>query len=664
MNLNRLLSPRTVAVFGGKEGSRVIEQCDKLGFTGELWPIHPTRTAIEGRPCFRSIDELPGAPDAAFLAIPKEAVINNVTALAQMGTGGAVVYSAGFSEAGHDADQARLIEAAGAMPLMGPNCYGFLNTLDRVALWPDQHGGQPTERGAAIVTQSGNMAISMTLQQRGLAITHAITLGNQAVIGIEECVEHLLTDERVKSIGIHCEGIADPARFARAAVTAHERRVPLVVLKTGASANGAALGLTHTATLTGPHHAWKAFFAHYGIVQTSNMVEFLEVLKFLTEIGPLPGNRIITMSSSGGEAALIADRSEHFDVSFPPFEESHAAEVAKHVHPLVALTNPLDYHTFDWADRAALEGCFTEIMRGSFDAVGLIMDIPNAPLDDSEWRISLDALIAAHEATRTPTFLAVTLPENLPDEHRQKLLAHGVVPMQGLEEMLRSVEAAAWLGGHYDEGAPTTGNQTPRKGAITLSERDVAIQRPLSVTVKSASEATQAAEDLGYPVVLKALGIAHKTEVGGVVVGIVDEDQLLAAFESMNTVSDAFSVEQQITGVVAQLIVAARWADPVGGILTIGAGGQLVELFNDLANVLIPASRPSIEKALSQLRIAPLLGGYRGKPGADVTVVVSAIEQIQQVWVENENLASLEINPLMVTPTGAIAVDILMEELI
>ena len=663
MNLNRLLSPRSVAVFGGKEGSRVIEQCDKLGFTGELWPIHPTRTEIAGRPCFRSVDDLPGVPDAAFFAIPKEAVIENIQALSKMGAGGAVVYSAGFSEAGHDEDQAQLIMAAANMPLIGPNCYGFLNTLDRVALWPDQHGAQPAERGAAIVTQSGNMAISMTLQQRGLALTHAITLGNQAIIGIEECMEHLLTDDRVRAIGIHCEGIADPARFARAAVTAHEQRVPLVILKTGASEHGAALGLTHTATLTGPHHAWQAFFSHYGIVQTTNMVEFLEVLKFLTEIGPLAGRRMITMSSSGGEAALIADRSEHFDVTFPPFEDAHAVEVAKHVHPLVALTNPLDYHTFDWANRVALEGCFTEIMRGSFDVVGLIMDIPNPPLDDAEWRITLDALIAAHKTTGTPTFLAVTLPENLSDEHRQKLLAHGVVPVQGLEEMFRSIEAAARLGRHYERGTPTAIDMAPRTGTTAMSERDTALPRPRSFEVDSVEEALASAEKLGYPVVLKTLGIAHKTEVGGVVVGINDEDRLRAEFKAMSHLSDEFSVEQQVTNVVAQLVVSARWADPVGGILTVGAGGQLVELFDDVANVLIPASRQAIESALRQLRIAPLLDGYRGQTGAEIVQLVSVIEQIQQVWLEDEELASLEINPLMVTPTEAIAVDILMEEL-
>ena len=199
--LERLLNPRSIAVIGGKEAERVVEQCDKLGFSGTIWPIHPTRQSMLGRPCLRSIDALPQAPDAAYVAVNRELSIRMVEDLAAIGAGGAVCYAAGFAEAdqenkGSQDLQQRLISAAGDMPIIGPNCYGFVNSLERVALWPDQHGAKPRERGVAILTQSSNIAINLTMQRRGLPLAMVMTVGNQAQLGLSRLGMALLQDER------------------------------------------------------------------------------------------------------------------------------------------------------------------------------------------------------------------------------------------------------------------------------------------------------------------------------------------------------------------------------------------------------------------------------------------------------------------------------------
>ena len=219
--LRRLLNPRQIAVVGGEEAAEVLRQCRLMGFAGPLWPVHPTRETMAGLPCFRSVADLPEPPDAAFVGVPRAASVEVVADLAGRGAGGAVCYASGFAEAGGEGVdwQRRLVEAAGGMALIGPNCYGVLNYLDGAALWPDSHGGQRVDRGVAIVTQSGNIGLNLTMQRRGLPVAYLVSGGNLAVTGMHEIVEALLDDPRVTAIGLHIEGLADVAAFARVAVT-------------------------------------------------------------------------------------------------------------------------------------------------------------------------------------------------------------------------------------------------------------------------------------------------------------------------------------------------------------------------------------------------------------------------------------------------------------
>ena len=207
--VTRLLRPRSIAVIGGEAAARVAEQCDRMGFDGNLWPVHPSRKTVAGRRAFHSIDMLPGVPDAAFVGVNRHATIAAVAALSRMGAGGAVCYASGFLEAADgELLQRDLVDAAGSMPIIGPNCYGFINFLDGAPLWPDQHGGrrlEPSERGVAIITQSSNIAISMTMQQRALPIAYLLTAGNQAQLGVSRLALALLEDERVSAVGLHIE---------------------------------------------------------------------------------------------------------------------------------------------------------------------------------------------------------------------------------------------------------------------------------------------------------------------------------------------------------------------------------------------------------------------------------------------------------------------------
>jgi acyl-CoA synthetase (NDP forming) len=239
--LSRLFRPRSIAVFGGGFwGPNVVEQCLKMGFDGAVWPVHPTRDEMHGQPCFRTVEELPEAPDASFIGVNRNLTIEIVERLARRGAGGAVCFASGFKESmgeidGGDGLQARLLEAAGDMPILGPNCYGLINYLDGALLWPDQHGGRRVDSGVAILTQSSNLLINLTMQQRGLPMAYCVAAGNQAQTGLAEMAMTVMDDPRVTAVGLHIEGISDVRAFEALSAKAREMRKPVVVLKVGRS---------------------------------------------------------------------------------------------------------------------------------------------------------------------------------------------------------------------------------------------------------------------------------------------------------------------------------------------------------------------------------------------------------------------------------------------
>ena len=308
-DLSRLLRPRSVAVIGGGAwGRAVIRGLKQMGYVWDVWPVHPTASEVEGIRAVARIEDLPHAPDAAFVGVNRDATIAAVAALATMGAGGAVCFASGFSETGDGAGRnAALLEAAGGMPVIGPNCYGFINALNRVALWPDIHGLRPVTRGVAILTQSSNIALNLTMQQRGLPVAYVATAGNQAQTGLAEIGAALLADDRVTALGLHVEGVGDLRAFEALAEEARRLGKPVVVLKAGRSPEAQQAAVSHTASLAGQDAGAEAPFARLGMARVGSLEVLLETLKLLHFVGPLPAGQIASLSCSGGEASLVAD---------------------------------------------------------------------------------------------------------------------------------------------------------------------------------------------------------------------------------------------------------------------------------------------------------------------------------------------------------------------
>ncbi|MGW8374891.1 acetate--CoA ligase family protein [Streptomyces sp. ODS28] len=686
--LRRLLAPRHIAVYGGEAAAEAVRQCRAVGYEGEIWPVNPRREQVEGLPCHADTAALPEAPDAAFLAAPAAAAPGLLAELSARGAGGAVCYAAGFAEEGPEGArrEERLREAAGDMPVIGPNCIGVLNYLDGAALWADQHGGARTDSGVAVITQSGNIGQNLTMQRRGLPLAYLVTAGNGAVTGVPRLIEALLDDPRVTAIGLHLEGIADAAEFCRAALAALRRGVPLVALKTGASELGARANLSHTSSLAGDDTLCDALFRRTGVARVHEVGTFVETLKLLHVHGALHGAddpaapaRITSASCSGGEAALMADTAHRHGVELPPLSEESAARLREVLGERVHVRNPLDYHTFIWGDADAQRACFTALLgqgAGAVDMNVLLLDLPRTDrCADRLWTVTLDAYAAAQRATGAPACVVGSLPEGMPEDTARDLLAAGLAPMQGMADCVRAIAAAREIGAAQAapqrplplEEAPP--QQAPDQGELLdehAGKRELAsygVTVPEGV-VAAPGEAAQAAAEIGFPVVVKALSasLAHKSEAGGVRVGLADGAAVDAAVEDMAGLADRFLVERMVPDAVAELLVGVR-RDPVfGPALTLGAGGVLVELVRDSATLLLPATTAEIEAALASLRVWPVLRGFRGGAAGDVAAAVEAVRSVAAYVRDHPEVAELDVNPLLVRPEGggAVAADVLV----
>ena len=689
--LARVLRPRTIAVIGGSAAAKVIRQCDRLGFDGDIWPVHPRHTRVEGRQAYPAVANLPRAPDAAFVAVNRHATVAAVADLARLGAGGAVCYASGFREAGDGGElENALVASAAAMPVIGPNCYGLLNFLDRAALWPDQHGGRPLGadgRGVAIVTQSSNIAISLTMQQRSLPIAFMVTAGNQAQLGVSALANALLDDERVSALGLHVEAFDSVAGYQALARKARTRGVPVVVMKAGTSKRGRAATLSHTASIAGSDAGARALLRRLGFARVTGIPELLETLKLLHVHGALDGSRIGVMCCSGGEAGVVADAVDRTGLALPGLVPEHAAAVAATVHPFVAVANPLDYHTFNWGNEAALTETFTAFVRGPFDIVAVILDFPRGDrCRTDDWRVTRQAFDRAVATAGARGAIIATLPENLPEQTAAELIERGIAPLAGVREALRAIEGAACVGAAWrsPEPRPLLSRNVVGAEPVLLDEATAKAQLaaagipvPGGRTARSADEAVAAAESLGAPVVLKALGISHKTEHGAVKLDLSGSHEVRDAADALLSVfqdSDARAavapgsgarllVERFEAGTVAELIVGLH-RDPLFGLmLTVGWGGALVELTGDNVTLLLPVTREEVHEALAGLRCAPVLAGFRGASPADIDAAVDAILAIAQYGADNaDRLEELDVNPLGIRPRGqgAVALDALI----
>jgi acetate---CoA ligase (ADP-forming) len=675
--VRRLLRPQSIALIGGGWTDAVAAGNKVIGFRGQIWRVNPFRESTPECRYYRSVDELPDAPDQAFIAVSAADAIGVAAALERRRAGGFVCFASGFEELGTDAGRAltaALVEAAPTVPFFGPNCYGIVNFFDRCALLPDQVVGAPLERGVAIICQSGTIGLTLTFNGRSVPIGYLFTVGNQTRLAVEDLIELLCTDERVTAFGLYIEGIKDLGRFAQAAERARSAGKPIAVVKAGRTEAAARTAQSHTGALTGADAVFDVFCRQAGIARCETLSTLCETLKVLHTGGPLPGRRTLVMGFSGGDIAMTADVARHTQLQFPDFESPQQGVLREILGERVTIGNPFDVHTYAWFDLPRLRRLFDTTLGYGLDAVALMLDCPPETADTTAFtNVISEFVAAASQPGASRAALLASLPETIPASVRAQCLQAGVAPLQGQREALEALDQAAAIGERWRAAtplrllrpaAPPTDLQTlPEfEAKAALAAAGVPIPRSRRVTVATAAAT---AAELGFPVVMKAAGaaIAHKSEVGGVIVGIRDLAGAAAAAQRLAALGDSVLVEEMVVDGVAEVLVGAIVDPQFGLTLVVGAGGVLTELLHDSVSLLPPFTPAAVHSALERLNMHRLLTGFRGRPAGDVAALVAAILAIGRYAEEHlGRLAELDVNPVIVRPAGAgvVAVDALI----
>lgn len=677
-NLSRLISPQSIAVVGNRGADFAIRESKKLGYSQKIWAIHPTLNSLEGVKCYRNIKDLPEAPDATFIAVNAESAIDIVADLKSIGGGGAVLYASGFGEVGEKGIKRnqRLVAAADGMPVIGPNCYGFINSLDGVALWPDVHGCEAVSSGVAIITQSGNIGLNITMQAIGLPIAYMFTLGNQTNTNIADIIHAMLDDNRVSAIGLHIEGISDIESFDIAARRALKKKIPIVAIKSGRTDASAKIALSHTSSMTGSDQLFSAFFERLGIARVNTVPEFLETLKLLSVLGVIDHNGVASMSCSGGEAGMMADLIDGLDITFPSLDNPHKNRVKQTLNDYVEVDNPLDYHTFIWGDRKRTSECFKQMISGNFAATMLLLDWPsNQKSEQKDWDLTLLALSDAISGTSEKAIVLASIADCMPKRIIKECKKYGIAPMIGLDICLKALNHSYRIGLSFQKSemqsidilrSPSDPNKsstlTEFEGKKLLKKYGVPV--PDGEIISSSSEALIVADKIHYPVTLKVSNVelVHKTDLGAVLLNINDPIELEKACQDLFKIGPSLLIEKMVHDPVAELIIGMDHDPIFGQYIVIGSGGILVELFKDSCPLLLPVSREDASMALTKLKIYPVINGYRNSPVGDFEAIIDAVMSVIKLISEND-IAELDINPLLVLKggSGVIAVDALIK---
>lgn len=694
LNFDRLLRPRSVAIIGASDkpgalGASVLANLERQGFDGAIHLVNPRRSDIGGRPCLASIDDLPDGVDAAVLAIPRDGVLDAVRGLARRKVGAAVVFAAGFAEEGAQgqADQAEIgrIAAEAGMIVEGPNCLGLVNFIDRVSLtfinMPEAVA--QGDRRVGIISQSGAMAavLATTMIAREVPLSCYVSTGNEAASGVEDYLAYLVESPDTAVIALIVEHFRAPARFLDVARAARAAGKQIVLLHPGRSAAGAASAATHTGAMAGDYAVMRVHVEHAGVILVESLEELGDVVEIAARCDLLPAGGVGVLAESGAFKAMMLDLSEEIGLPLPALADADSPALRAALPPFVPVSNPLDVTAQGLVDPGLYGRAMTALMDDTRIDTILVALIQT---ETSTSSIKFDAVAGALDTigVRKPVIVAgvdeggIIRPEDIA---RMRRLGVTYLPtayraMRALARIVAQQQrdtAATPVSGTPLDDLAAAGTTIPEyRSKALLGARGIVF--PAHVFATSRDDAVAAAERLGYPVVLKAQAAAlpHKSDAGGVVVGLGDAAAVAAGWDRVHANIAAARPGLSLDGVLVEamagrgveLIVGARNDPAWGAVLLVGFGGVAAELLHDVC--LLPAglSHDAIVAAIRRLRMAPLLDGFRGAPRMDIAAVARMIAAIGEVVVATPAIREIDLNPVLVFPEGdgAIALDALI----
>lgn len=689
--VGRLLRPRSVAIVGvsedpGSMGGRALANLDLFGLP-DVYLVSRTNQTVHGRACFASIDDLPDGIDAAIIALPRQGVVAAIEACARRNIGGAVLFAAGFGEAGEagQADQARIVEIArkADIAVLGPNTLGMTNYVDGVPLAfgpnaPDAPAGRPA---LAILAQSGAMMGSVRLSAgvRKYAVSYAIATGNEATAGVEDFLEHIVDDKDTAAIAIFAEQIRRPADFLRLAGAARRNGKPIVLLHPGRSQRAQASAASHTGALSGDYAVMRALVAAEGVVAVDTLEEFIDAAEFFTRFPNPPASGPAIVTDSGAIRGLSLDFAEAHELEIPLLRGETEQRLAARLPEFAEVSNPLDITAQGLKDMGLYTAAVAALAADDNCGGVIVAAMPGAPAVGLE---KADAMLPALADSGKPRAYVV-----LGDAPIAPTLA-GRVYEQGTP-FFRSPERALRAFAHSGSSARLrAAAAVPREAAVAEVELDAAkgtlvehrgkallaaagFAVPRGGLATDVEEAVAMAGRIGWPVVLKIQSpeLPHKTEVGGVKVGLADEASLRSAWAEMMARVEQARPDATIEGCLVEAMAPAGLEMVVGGrrdpqwgpVVLFGLGGVWIEALQDVR--LISADMPCdlVLAEIDRLKGRMLLDGYRGAAAIDKKGLAEAICAVGAILRRHPEITEIDVNPLVVYPSGApLALDALI----
>ena len=690
--LTRLLRPRSVAIVGvspeaGSIGGNVLDNLTRIGFAGDIHLVSRSSREIGGRRCFASIDELPDGVDVAVLAVPRQAVLDAVKACVRRKLGAAVVFASGFAEideAGRaEQQEMAAIARAGGLALAGPNCIGFVNLIDKVALTFERLVPPKPIRGRAVgvVTQSGAMvaALRLALLAKDINVSCAVSTGNEAQLTTEDFLAYLIEDDATQVIALFMEEVRDPARFLALAAGARRRQKPIVLMHPGRSLRARASARSHTGAMANNYAVMEALVSRQAVVLVETLDELTDTAEILARFPKAPALGAAVMTNSGAFKGYALDFAETIGLELPVLSLSSAAAIKEVLPPFASIENPVDVTAMTVRDPGILGRTAAHLLADPAMGSLVVSIVPGAP------RFAMDkanAIVAGMADLDKPVAVATMVDEDeLPAEFASTLRQKGLAVFRSPDRALRALARATWYGralGSSERHAPALAlspYQLPASGAIAeyqgkalLAALGIAV--PQGALARDIGEARDIAGRLGFPVALKAqsAALAHKSDVGGVILNVGDETALTRAWDGLHANIAKARNDLVLDGVLVEtmappgleLVVGARREPGWGAVLTVGLGGVWVEVLSDIRILPADIDRDDLVEELKKLKGAALLRGHRGTPAADLGAVADCALRLGALLRAEPRIAEIEINPLLASPNGAVALDVLM----
>ncbi len=664
MHLKKLFRPKSLAVIGGYWADFVYDGNKTIGYTGKVWHINPSRQSSKTKKYYKSIKDLPEIPDCVYLAVSSDQTVKLIKDISDIGVGGTVCLASRFSELNSKEGINKtneLIKNAGKMPFLGPNCYGFINYLDKISVWSDQVAGKPTKKGVAIICQSGTIGNTISFNNRSLPIGYIISLGNQAQITIEDAINYVLDDKRVTAIGIYAESFTNSEKLIKSFKKSRIKKIPIALVKVGRSEIASKTILTHTGSLSGKEEIYDSLFNRMGIARCNTLGELCETLKLFHTHGVLKNSKISFMGPSGGDMAMIGDVAEKLNLNFEKIPSKIRNALKKVNHPSVIISNPFDLQTYNWNDPDDLEKTFKLMFKTNFGLNALMLDFPNIEdCDTDEWDAIVDKFINSSKVKKNGAIIS-SLSDTLPKYLRDRCLKSGVVPLQGMYESLFAISnsikvATAWKN-VFDIKIPKNISSFKRKtktyseyeSKLVLKKYGIPIPKSLITNKKNL---LRDYKKIKFPLVAKINSnkVFHKTEINGVFTNINNEKELI---QKTRKLKGSILLEQMIKNTVFEIIIGIKVDKEFGPTMILGAGGIFTELFKDTTTLLLPINKKIILEAIKKLKFAKILFGFRGKKGADLDALVNIILKVAKFAEKNsDKISEVDINPLIVCKKG------------